>query len=333
MTFNLLGREKPLNIYGPRGIKNIIISLLKIGNTWTNYKLNFTELDNPSSEIIYDKNDISITTIPLYHGIYTNGFLFRKKTSVHKLLVDKALSFGIDKTQFAGIKLGKDGIGDEGSIIENIKLVEPLKPDLTYAYCSDTLFNEKVIKQIKGCDLLYHESTFLKKHENFAKKTFHSTAEQAALIAKKSNVKKLILGHFSTRYKDLTLFLKESKSILIKGKNLKINNSDLRITSEYFEIAASNDDLKIIFADGLINSYPYLNINVFIGDEKNKIYYSSDHFFDEASLEKNNLFDLSSFEQNKINLNLKIFTSRVLAIITALLVMFVSIRMGIRIFL
>ncbi len=206
LTFNLLGREKPLNIYGPRGIKNIIISLLKIGNTWTNYKLNFTELDNPSSEIIYDKNDISITTIPLYHGIYTNGFLFRKKTSVHKLLVDKALSFGIDKTQFAGIKLGKDGILDDGSIIENIKLVEPLKPDLTYAYCSDTLFNEKIIKQIKGCDLLYHESTFLKKHENFAKKTFHSTAEQAALIAKKSNVKKLILGHFSTRYKDLNLF-------------------------------------------------------------------------------------------------------------------------------
>ena len=189
LTFNLLGREKPLNIYGPRGIKNIIISLLKIGNTWTNYKLNFTELDNPSSEIIYDKNDILITTIPLYHGIYTNGFLFRKKTSVHKLLVDKALSFGIDKTQFAGIKLGKDGILDDGSIIENIKLVEPLKPDLTYAYCSDTLFNEKIIKQIKGCDLLYHESTFLKKHENFAKKTFHSTAEQAALIAKKSNGK------------------------------------------------------------------------------------------------------------------------------------------------
>ena len=213
LTFNLLGREKPLNIYGPRGIKNIIISLLKIGNTWTNYKLNFTELDNPRSEIIYDKNDISITTIPLHHGIYTNGFLFRKKTSAHKLLVDKALSFGIDKTQFAGIKLGKDGIGGDGSIIENIKLVEPLKPDLTYAYCSDTLFNEKIIKQIKGCDLLYHESTFLKKHENFAKKTFHSTAEQAAVIAKKSNVKKLILGHFSTRYKDLTLFLKESKSI------------------------------------------------------------------------------------------------------------------------
>lgn len=228
LTFNLLGREKSLNIYGPRGIKNIIISLLKIGNTWTNYKLNFTELDNPRSEIIYDKNDISITTIPLHHGIYTNGFLFRKKTSAHKLLVDKALSFGIDKTQFAGIKLGKDGIGGDGSIIENIKLVEPLKPDLTYAYCSDTLFNEKIIKQIKGCDLLYHESTFLKKHENFAKKTFHSTAEQAALIAKKSNVKKLILGHFSTRYKDLTLFLKESKSIF--------QNVDLAFENKIFTI-------------------------------------------------------------------------------------------------
>ena len=228
LTFNLLGREKPLNIYGPKGIKKIIVSLLKIGNTWTNYKLNFTELKNPKSEIIYDKNDISITTIPLYHGIYTNGFLFRKKTSVHKLMVDKAQSYGIDKTQFAGIKLGKDGIKTDGSIIKNIKLVEPLNPDLTYAYCSDTLFNEKIIEQTKGCDLLYHESTFLKKHENFAKKTFHSTAEQAALIAKKSNVKKLILGHFSTRYKDLDLFIKESKSIF--------PNVDLAIENKIFTI-------------------------------------------------------------------------------------------------
>ena len=228
LTFNLLGREKPLNIYGPKGIKKIIVSLLKIGNTWTNYKLNFTELKNPKSEIIYDKNDISIATIPLHHGIYTNGFLFRKKTFVHKLMVDKAQSYGIDKTQFAGIKLGKDGIKTDGSIIENIKLVEPLNPDLTYAYCSDTLFNEKIIEQTNGCDLLYHESTFLKKHENFAKKTYHSTAEQAALIAKKSNVKKLILGHFSTRYKDLDLFIKESKSIF--------PNVDLAIENKIFTI-------------------------------------------------------------------------------------------------
>ena len=228
LTFNLLGRKKPLNIYGPKGIKKIIVSLLKIGNTWTKYKLNFTELKNSKSEIIYDKNDISITTIPLYHGIYTNGFLFRKKTSVHKLMVDKAQSYGIDKTQFAGIKLGKDGIKTDGSIIKNIKLVEPLNPDLTYAYCGDTLFNEKIIEQTKGCNLLYHESTFLKKHENFAKKTFHSTAEQAALIAKKSNVKKLILGHFSTRYKDLDLFIKESKSIF--------PNVDLAIENKIFTI-------------------------------------------------------------------------------------------------
>lgn len=228
LTFNLLGREKPLNIYGPKGIKKIILSLLKIGNAWTNYKLNFTELKNPKSEIIYDKNDISITTIPLYHGIYTNGFLFRKKTFVHKLMVDKAQNYGIDKTQFAGIKLGKDGIKTDGSIIENIKLVEPLNPDITYAFCGDTLFNEKIIELIKGCDLLYHESTFLKKHENFAKKTFHSTAEQAALIAKKSNVKKLILGHFSTRYKDLDLFIKESKSIF--------PNVDLAIENKIFTI-------------------------------------------------------------------------------------------------
>ncbi|MBL6649037.1 MAG: ribonuclease Z [Flavobacteriaceae bacterium] len=228
LTFNLLGRQKPLNIYGPKGIKNIIISLLKIGNTWTNYKLNFIELENSSSDIIYEKNNISITTIPLYHGIYTNGFLFRKKIFTHKLLIEKALSFGIDKTQFSGIKSGKDGLKSDGSVIKNIELVEPLPLDLTFAYCSDTLFNEKTIHQIQACDLLYHESTFLKKHENFAKKTFHSTAEQAALIAKKSNVKKLLLGHFSARYKDLNLFLKESKVIF--------QNVDLALENKIFVI-------------------------------------------------------------------------------------------------
>jgi ribonuclease Z len=228
LTFNLLGREKPLNIFGPKGIKELITSLMKVGKTWTNYKLNFTELNSIKPEIILNKNNFTVTTIPLYHGIYTNGFLFRKKTFVHKLMVDKAQSYGIDKTQFAGIKLGKDGIKTDGSVIENIKLVEPLNPDITYAYCGDTLFNEKIIELIKGCDLLYHESTFLKKHENFAKKTFHSTAEQAALIAKKSNVKKLILGHFSTRYKDLDLFIKESKSIF--------PNVDLAIENKIFTI-------------------------------------------------------------------------------------------------
>ena len=213
LTFNLLGREKPLNIFGPKGIKELITSLMKVGKTWTNYKLNFTELNSIKPEIILNKNNFTVTTIPLYHGIYTNGFLFRKKTTSHKLIVNKAIDLGIDKTQFSGIKLGNDGVNEKGEVIKNIKLVEPLSPDIVYAFCSDTLFDLKITEQIRGCDLLYHESTFLKKDENFAVKTFHSTAEQAATIAKDSNTKKLIIGHFSSRYNDLDLFLDEAKTI------------------------------------------------------------------------------------------------------------------------
>ena len=226
LTFNLLGREKPLNIFGPKGIKEIITSLMKVGKTWTNYKLNFIELNSTKPELILNKNNFTVTTIPLYHRIYTNGFLFRKKTTSHKLIVQKAINLGIDKTQFAGIKLGKDGVTEKGEIINNIKLVEPLSPDIVYAFCSDTLFNLKITEQIRECDLLYHESTFLKKDENFAINTFHSTAEQAAIIAKNSNVKKLILGHFSSRYNDLNLFLEEAKTIF--------NNSELAIENKSF---------------------------------------------------------------------------------------------------
>ena len=228
LTFNLLGREKPLNIYGPKGIKNIIVSLIKAGKTWTNYKLNFIELCSIKPEIILNKNNLIITTIPLSHGIYANGFLFRKKTTSHKLIMKKLVDEGIDKTQFSGIKIGKDGITNKGKIINNLELVEPLNQDVTYAFCSDTLFNRKMIEQIKGCDLLYHESTFLKKHENLAKKTYHSTAEQAAIIAKESNVKKLILGHFSSRYKELSLFLKEAKK--------KFNNVELVSEGKVFHL-------------------------------------------------------------------------------------------------
>ena len=213
LTFNLLGREKPLNIFGPKGIKEIITSLMKVSKTWTNYKLNFLELNSKKPQVILNKNNFTVTTIPLCHGIYTNGFLFRKKITSHKLIVKKAIDLGIDKTQFAGIKLGKDGVNLKGEIIKNIKLVEPLSPDIVYAFCSDTLFNLRITEQIRECDLLYHESTFLKKDQNFAVKTFHSTAEQAAIIAKNSNVKKLILGHFSSRYNDLDLFLNEAKNI------------------------------------------------------------------------------------------------------------------------
>ena len=212
-TFRLLGRTKPLNIYGPKGIKKAITLLLKLGNSWTNYDLLFNELEDSKSVKLLEKKKFSVTSIPLNHRVYTNGFLFKEINLESKLLIDVALKFGIDKTQFNGIKIGKDGISKEGKTIENFRLTEPRPKDISYAYCSDTSFYPEMINLIKNCNVLYHESTFLDSHLNLAEKTKHSTAKQAAEIAKLANVKKLILGHFSSRYKNLNDFESQAKEI------------------------------------------------------------------------------------------------------------------------
>ena len=212
-TFRLLGRTKSLNIYGPVGIKKAITLLLKLGNSWTNFDLIFKELEGSKSVKLLDKNKFLVQTIPLNHRVYTNGYLFKEINNDRKLLIDVALNLGIDKTQFNGIKIGKDGISSDGKIIENCDLTEPKPKDITYAYCSDTCFYPEIIDLIKSCDVLYHESTFLDSHADLAKKTKHSTAKQAADIAKLANVKKLILGHFSSRYTNLNDFKSQAQEI------------------------------------------------------------------------------------------------------------------------
>ncbi|SUZ94295.1 uncharacterized protein METZ01_LOCUS47149 [marine metagenome] len=212
-TFRLLGRTKPLNIYGPKGIKQAITLLLKLGDSWTNYELRFNELEESKSIKLLENNKFSVHTIPLNHRIYTNGFLFNEKKNERKLLIDIALKFKIDKTQFNGIKMGKNGILPNGDIIENSILTEPKPNDISYAYCSDTCYYPKIIDLINECDILYHESTFLDKHIELAIKTKHSTAKQAAEIARLAKVKKLILGHFSSRYKNLNDFKIEAQNI------------------------------------------------------------------------------------------------------------------------
>lgn len=166
-SFRLLGRNNALNIYGPKGIKELIVLQLKASNSWTNYSLIFHELSSLKSEMIFEDKIVSVKTIPLDHRIYTNGFLF-KFNDVNKK---------------------------------------------SYAFCSDTMYNESIIDLIKFSDLLYHDSTFLDIDRYLAEKTKHSTAFQAATIAKKASVKKLILGHYSSRYKKKTQFLDEAKNI------------------------------------------------------------------------------------------------------------------------
>lgn len=212
-TFSLLGRTTDLHVYGPKGIKEIILLQLKLSNSWTNYGLFFHELDSEESVTIFEDEKVLVTTIPLQHRVYTNGFLFQEKAGARKLNMDAVLNYEIESCYYQKIKNGKDIILEDGRIIPNSELTFDPIPPKSYAFCSDTVYHEPVIPIIENVDVLYHESTFLESEESFAQKTLHSTAKEAARIALKANVKQLILGHYSTRYESITLFKDEAETI------------------------------------------------------------------------------------------------------------------------
>lgn len=212
-SFRLLNREKELHVYGPKGLKEIITLQLKLSDSWTHYKLTFHELTNNSSELIFESDTVEVYTIPLDHRIYTNGFLFREKPGERQLDMNAIMNEPeIERCDYQNLKSGKDFKREDGSVVLNSTLTKDPKPVVSYAYCSDTKYTESIIPLIEGVNLLYHESTFLKDREALAEKTKHATAEQAAIIASKAQVKQLLLGHYSGRYKSKTPFLTEAKA-------------------------------------------------------------------------------------------------------------------------
>ena len=210
-SFRLLGRTSNLDIYGPKGIKEIITLQLKYSQSWTNYQITFHELSSLESELIYENDFIGVFTIPLKHRIYTNGFLFKEKKGLRKINIDMVNKYNISTSDFENLKKGKDLILDDENIINNELITLPPSKPMSYAFCSDTSYHEDLVDIITGVDVLYHESTFLNIHQELAKLTKHSTASDAAKIAKKSKIKNLILGHFSARYRDKKDFLNEAK--------------------------------------------------------------------------------------------------------------------------
>lgn len=212
-TFRLLNRENELHIYGPKGIKEIVTIQLKMSSSWTSYPLYFHELDSKEPELILDSGKFSVETIPLKHRIYTNGFLFREKPGDRKLLMNEVLNYNIDVAYYRGIKKGKNAVLEDGTIIPNQKLTADPSPPKSYAFCSDTKYNPEMVEQIKQATVLYHESTFLEEHAYLANPTKHSTAKEAAAIARAANVTTLVLGHYSTRYNDIQLFKNEAEEI------------------------------------------------------------------------------------------------------------------------
>lgn len=213
-TLQLLGKETPLHIFGPAGIQDFIQNQLRHTQSNCSFDLNFTELSGKQSQLIFEDEKVEVFTIPLDHRIYTNGFLFREKPKLRHLNIDVIRNIPeIEICDYENLRRGRDFQLENGEIISNLLLtLEPDKP-LSYAFCSDTRFKPDIVPIIKNADLLYHESTFLQDLKEMADYTGHSTAFEAATIAKEAKVGKLILGHFSNRYKDLNEMLKEARPI------------------------------------------------------------------------------------------------------------------------
>lgn len=213
-TLQLLGKETPLRIFGPKGIRDFIMNQLRHTQSTCSFELDFTELESKKSEKIYEDDKVEVFTIPLNHRIYTNGYFFREKPKLRKLNIEAVKNYPeIEVCDYQNLKNGWDFQLHNGEIIPNELLTFSPEKSYSYAFCSDTRFKPDIVPLIKDVDLLYHEATFLEDLKEMADYTGHSTAKEAATIAREANAGKLILGHFSNRYKDLSVMLEEARPV------------------------------------------------------------------------------------------------------------------------
>jgi ribonuclease Z len=210
-TLHLYGREKPLHVYGPAALENVLQMQLQVSETRLRFPLLFHAL--PGEGLLYEDKQLSVSCFPLNHRIPTWGFLFREKPKERNLRKDFVEKYHPGVEQMHRIKQGADFVLPGGKIMPNEEIT--LDPPLprSFAYCSDTAYDEQIVPFVEGVDVLYHEATFDHTMADKATEKFHSTARQAALIAAKASVKKLLLGHFSARFSSFETLLKEATEV------------------------------------------------------------------------------------------------------------------------
>jgi ribonuclease Z len=212
-SLHLNGRKKPLKLFGPPQLMEIIDLQFKYSETTLQYAIDFFPTDATRPQVIVVNEDVTIETIPLDHRIACTGFLFREKKRLRKLLKDELERLQVPVEVFTALKKGSDYTDASGKVYKNDTLTIDSDAPKAYAYCSDTLFNEQYFAQINNTDLLYHEATFLHNMVDRANETHHTTALQAAQVAVTVNAKRLLIGHFSARYKTLDELLEEAQSV------------------------------------------------------------------------------------------------------------------------
>jgi ribonuclease Z len=210
---HLQRRVNTLHVYAHRGLDEIITTQLRYSRSVPGFKIIFHRLSKGVREVIFEDDVLSVETIPLSHKIRCSGFLFREKPKLRR--IDKTrLPQGLKLQQIADLKNGADVVDEQGNLLyKNEYLTHTPRKSRSYAYCSDTAYAPQIVQQISGVDILYHEATFMEEEIGKAEDTLHTTARQAGEIARQAGVDKLLLGHFSARYKDLTPLHNEALAV------------------------------------------------------------------------------------------------------------------------
>lgn len=227
-SYGLLGRTNDLHLYANENLEPLLRPWMAFFSRDLPFKVIFHQVIAERQQLIYEDESLEVWSIPVEHRIPTVGFLFREKAKERKINKESCAFYKVPIKWMPHLKRGYNFIDENGNLVANDRLTYPPPPSKAYAYCTDTRYSEAIISAVRGVDLLYHEGTFLDDQEELARKTFHSTARQAASVARGAQVGRLLLGHFSSRYKDLTPFLDEARSVF--------SNTDIAVEGSVFEV-------------------------------------------------------------------------------------------------
>ncbi len=228
-SYHLMARKKELHIYSPPGLEEIIKVHFNVSGMEPSYPIIFHDVQQGGIKI-YEDRYLRVETLEMDHRLPAFGYLFREKPRLRNMIREKIEEYNIPIERIPGIKAGKDFQDQQGHVVSNQELTHEPPPPRAYAFCSDTSYTENFLDQIHGADLLYHEATFLKEQGKMAREKSHSTTVEAATIAKKAQVKQLLLGHYSARYDNTNLFIEEASEVFAdtlladEGKVFQVGN-------------------------------------------------------------------------------------------------------------